>query len=90
MPGTRPLRVPEEIHAPLRALSALSGKPAGEILAEAFTEYCQRHKEEIAATFEQAQKFLASGDIDGIVRLTAENRRSRAERSAERAKRLSS
>lgn len=84
--GTRPLRVPEEIHAPLRALSALSGKTPGEILAEAFFEYCNAHKLELADVFERAQKFIAAGDTSGLASLTAESRKQRAERAARAAR----
>ncbi len=82
MPESRPVRVPEEIHAPLRAVAALMGKTPGEVLASAFSEYCQIHKEELSTIFGHAQKLISNGDVTGLVDLTADSRRERAERAA--------
>ncbi|MFN2490805.1 MAG: hypothetical protein ABR529_13945 [Actinomycetota bacterium] len=79
---TRPIRVPEDVHESVRAVSALSGRTPGDVLAAAYREYLQRHGSELAEVFTRAQGHLKAGDTEGLYSLLGESRRERAAAAA--------
>ena len=79
---TRPIRVPEDVHESVRAVSALSGRTPGDVLATAYREYLQRHGSELAEVFTRAQSYLKPGETDGLLSLMGESRRERAAAAA--------
>lgn len=73
------VRIPEEIDAPIKAIAAMQGRVAGEVLADAWREYIENHREEFAAEFERAAHAVRTGDADAMASLM---NRSNAERAA--------
>lgn len=81
MSKTQPVRVPEDMHEPLKTLSALVGTTPGDLLHRAFTEYIHNHEPEFVEAFRRARKYIASADVAGLTDLLSDSRRSRAERA---------
>ncbi len=79
---TQPVRVPEEMHGPLKTLSAVVGTTPGDLLHRAFNEYIRNHEAEFVESFQSAKKYIASADVAGLTDLLGESRRSRAEKAA--------
>ena len=82
MSRTQPIRVPEEMHEPLKTLSAVLGTTPGYLLHQAFNEYVRKHQTEFTEVFQRAQKYIASADVAGLTDLLEDSRRSRAKRAA--------
>lgn len=83
---TKPVRVPEEILPHLRTISGVLGETPGGVLSRAFNEYVANHREEFTAAFNDAKKYIASADVDGLMELTRPSRRERAEAAALRSR----
>lgn len=82
MPRTQPVRVPEDMHEPLKTLSAIIGTTPGDLLHRAFNEYVRKHESEFVEAFQRAKKYIASADVAGLTDLLGYSRRARAERAA--------
>lgn len=80
---TQPVRVPEEMHGPLKTLSAVVGSTPGDLLQKAFNEYIRNHESEFVESFQRAKKYIASADVSGLTDLLGDSRRSRADKAAE-------
>ncbi len=64
--STKPVRIYESDHAPLRLLAATEGRSQADVVHAALHEYMQRHRTRLAQTFEQAQAAVAQGDLTGL------------------------
>jgi predicted transcriptional regulator len=76
------VRVPDELLEDVRRIGALQGRGPGEMLAQAWQDFVERHREEIAADFEQAAAHIRAGDTTALAAHVGRNRRSRAEAAA--------
>lgn len=76
------VRVPEDLLEDVRRVGALQGRAPGELLADAWRDFVDRHRDEIAADFEQAAALIRSGDSAGLAQHVGRNRRDRAEAAA--------
>lgn len=79
---TQPVRVPEDMHEPLKALSAVVGTTPGDLLHRAFNEYIRNHESEFVDAFQRAQKYIESADVVGLADLLGDSRRVRAQKAA--------
>jgi len=76
------VRIPEDLLEDVRRVGALKGRAPGEMLTQAWHDFVDRHREEIAADFEQAAALIRAGDTAGLATHVGRNRRSRAEAAA--------
>lgn len=79
--ATKPIRVPESVHAEVHAAARLLGCNAADLLARAWEAY--RHSPEFRSEFEFAQKALSVGDIDAVAHRLHEQAAERAKRRAD-------
>ena len=53
-------------HAPLRLLAELERRSPQEVFHAALAEYLESHRGELATTFSETQRAIASGDLDAL------------------------
>ena len=63
---TKPVRIFEADHAPLRLLAELERRSTQEVFHAALSEYLEAHRDRLAALFGQAQQAIANGDLDAL------------------------
>lgn len=69
---TKPVRIFETDHAPLRLLAELEQRSPQEVFHAALAEYLESHREQLAAVFTEAQRAIAAGDLEALTaQLTA-------------------
>jgi len=69
---TKPLRIFESDHAPLRLLAELAQRSPQEVFHTALAEYLDSHRGELSVVFIETQRAIASGDLDALThQLTA-------------------
>jgi hypothetical protein len=61
---TKPVRIFESDHAPLRLLAELERRSPQEVFHAALAEYLESHRDELAAVFTETQRAIAAGDLD--------------------------
>lgn len=66
---TKPVRIFEKDHAPLRLLADLKDLSPAEVFHLAMAEYLHHHRKELSGIFAEAQTVLAAGDVEGLTRL---------------------
>jgi hypothetical protein len=81
--ATTVTRIPDEVLHGAKAIASLQGKTTNEVLAEAWQEYLESHRDEIAANVERAAGLLRSGDMDGLIAHANRDAEQRARRAAE-------
>lgn len=80
------IRIPREIDAPVKAIAAMQGRVAGEVLADAWREYFENHRDEFAREFEQAAELVRAGDTDAMASMMNRFNDQRAAAAAEQAR----
>ena len=63
---TKPVRIFESDHGPLRLLAELERRSPQEVFHAALAEYLVSHRDELATAFSDAQRAIASGDLDAL------------------------
>jgi hypothetical protein len=84
--STRVVRVPEDTHNEATQVAALRQVQAGELLADAWREYMENHREEFAKDLEKTAKLLRDGTLEKLAEFTSRN----ADARAAKAERLNS
>jgi len=79
-------RIPEEVAAGSRAIAKLQGRSPNDVLVQAWREYLERHRDEIAAGAERAAQLLRVGDIEGLVALAGRDAEAWASQAADDAR----
>lgn len=59
-------RLPADIHASAKAIAGMQGRTPGEVIAQAWREFVERHGDEFAADFERAAALIRDGDTEGL------------------------
>lgn len=85
---TKPVRIYEDDHAPLRLIAEAEGRAPADVLHAALEEYLANHRESLAAVFEQAQRAVAQGDLAALTALAVGPAKRRARQAADRNKQL--
>lgn len=80
------MRVPVDVHAEAKRMAALLGQQPGELIAQAWQEYLDRHKNEFAADLERAAELLRTGTVNDVAEFASRDVAARAEAAAERAR----
>lgn len=88
--ATTTVRIPEDIYGRVRMIAGVTGVTPGDLLSNAFDEYFENHREDIAHHFELAQKMVFTADVDSILEMTKPARSRRAASAAERLREMSS
>lgn len=63
---TKPVRIFEGDHAPLRLLAELERRSPQEIFHAALAEYLESHRDRLATVFTDAQHAIAAGDLEAL------------------------
>ena len=86
MARTAVVRVPSQVHQEAVQLAALRRQQPSELLAAAWTEYIEAHRDEFAADLEQAARLLRDGSLEELSAFASRNADARAHAAAERAR----
>ncbi|MDA0182910.1 hypothetical protein OJ997_21540 [Solirubrobacter phytolaccae] len=65
--STIPIRVPAEVHQQVSRLAKLCGNQPAELLAAAWSEYLERHRDDFASDLEKAAALVRDGSLDELV-----------------------
>lgn len=82
--STRVLRVPATVHNEATEIAALRRAQPGQLVAEAWREYMENHREEFAADLEKTAKLLRDGTMDQLAAFVSRNAADRAAKAVER------
>jgi len=81
---TRVLRVPEQVHSQASQIAALRNSQPGHLVADAWREYIENHRDEFAADLEKTAKLLRDGTLEQLTEFTSRNAGTRAAKAVER------
>ncbi len=81
---TRVLRVPEQVHSQATQIAALRNSQPGHLVADAWREYIENHRDEFAADLETTAKLLRNGTLEQLTEFTSRNADARAAGTVER------
>jgi len=78
--ATKPLRIYEQDHAPLRLIAEVEGRGPADVVHSALEEYLTTHRSVLAESFAQAQRAIVSGDVAALAAIAsgASQRRAQA------------
>lgn len=83
---TSVVRIPSNVHLESKRIGAIRGQQPGEVLAEAWAEYLENHRDQFAADLEEAARLLRDGTMEDLSVFTNRNVKERAELAARRAR----
>ena len=75
-------RIPEEVYEEARKIAALRSTQPGAVIALAWTEYLDRHRDELAEEFESIGRALRDGDRATLAKIHDSNIDAEAESMA--------
>ena len=81
---TRVLRVPEQVHSQATQIAALRNSQPGHLVADAWREYIENHRDEFAADLEQTARLLRDGTLEQLTEFTSRNAEDRAAKTVQR------
>lgn len=67
MASTVPVRVPADTYAYVKAVGGMTQRSPGTLLAEAWQEYIERHREEFERDFAMIGQLIREGNTEGLV-----------------------
>src|SRR5215207_5175748 len=76
---TKPVRIFETDHAPLRLLAELERRSPQEVFHAALALYLDSHRDDLAAVFTETQRAIAAGDLDALTALLAASAEAQAD-----------
>lgn len=77
------MRLPADVQVEARQAGAITGRSAAEMVTEAWRQYMESHRDELAAQYEEAAELLRRGDDVGMLEFASRSIVERAERAAE-------
>jgi hypothetical protein len=69
---TRPFRILEADHAPIRLLAGVKQCSPAEVVHSALEEYFSNHREELSTVFTETQQAIEAGDVERLTSLLSE------------------
>ena len=81
--ATAVVRIDEAVLAGVKVVAGMRGQAPGEVLAQAWSEFSERHRAEISADFERVAEMMRNGDREGLLEFMRLTRSARAEVAAE-------
>lgn len=85
--STKVMRVPTAVQQEAVQIAALRRQQPAQVLAEAWNEYMQTHREQFAADLEKAATLMRDGNLEDLAAFASRNVEARARASAQRAPR---
>ena len=82
-PATKPMRLLEADHQPVRFIAELEGRPGYEVIHTAIEEYIQNHRARLGETFVHAQRAIKTGDLGALTELLAASADAQAAEAAD-------
>jgi hypothetical protein len=76
------VRVPERVLLESKRIAALRGQQPGDMLAAAWREYLETHREEFAAELEESARLLRDGTLEELAAFVSRNADERADAAA--------
>lgn len=86
MADTTTIRVSTDIQGEISRIAALRGISSGELLGEAWREFLETHRAELAEDMERAANILRSGTTQDLADFLSRDVPERAQRAAEAAR----
>lgn len=86
MADTTTIRVSTDIQGEIARIAALRGISSGDLLGEAWREFLETHKAELAEDLEQAAEILRRGTTQDLADFLSRDVPKRAQRAAEAAR----
>ena len=80
------VRLPEELYESAKRFAALQGRQPSDVLADAWGQYLEANREQLAADLEQAAQMLRAGETDALAEFASRSARARAEAAADAAR----
>lgn len=80
------VRVPPHVSIESKRIAALRGQSSTQILAEAWAEYMDKHRDEFASDLESAARLIREGTVDDLAEFASRNVKDRAAAAARRAR----
>ena len=77
--GSTPVRIPADVCLQVRAIGSVTRRTPGSLLAEAWKEYFEAHREELERDFDTMRHLIREGDTDGLVAFMQKGSRAEAE-----------
>jgi hypothetical protein len=68
---TKPLRIYEQDHTPLRLIAEVEGRGPADVVHSALEEYLATHRDVLAESFAQAQRAIAGGDLAALAAIAS-------------------
>jgi hypothetical protein len=84
--STTAVRVQDDLLEEVKRIAAMRGETAGDLLAKAWEEFLERHREEFSQQFNEVARMLREGDKEGLASLSKRSRVVRAAAAAELAR----
>jgi prephenate dehydrogenase len=84
--STSVVRVPTRVHEEAARVAALRGQLPGNLIAEAWQEYIEKHREEFASDLEEAARLMRDGTAEQLAAFTSRFAPDRASAAAKRAR----
>ncbi len=81
---TRVLRIPEQVHTQATQIAALRHSHPGDLIAEAWREYIENHRDQFAEDLEKTAKLLRDGTLEQLAEFVSRNAEDRADAAVER------
>jgi hypothetical protein len=80
------VRLPEDFVDNVKQVAALQGRHYTDALADAWAQYLETHREQLAATFEEAAALIRAGDTSALAELASRSVDARAAAAARAAR----
>ena len=83
--STAVVRIDEAVLADVKTVAGMRGKTPGDMLAQAWSEFAERHHAAISADFDHVADLVRRGDREGLLEFARQTRSARAQGAAARA-----
>lgn len=83
---TTTVRVPTDVQSEIARIAALRGSSTGELLAQAWREFLQNHRDQLADDLEEAAGILRRGTTQDLADFLSRDVAERAKRAAAKAR----
>jgi len=81
------VRLPEDVLSSARQAGAVRGRSAAEMMTEAWRQYLELNRDELAADFEEAAQLFRQGDHVALAEFASRSVEERAEEAAKKIRR---
>lgn len=72
------VRIPEGVHDEAKRVAGMRGESVGDVIAAAWAEYIENHREQFARDLEEAAKLLRDGTSEDLAAFASRDVKARA------------